>query len=117
MCEGSVRPMLREIPGEGPSPAFTGVSGGRAAHAAQLESLGTAGGSGKQRDSDARLTASSDHDFVNGRRTETREPLLSKIQEEENEKPGDGDIEFDASRFGLPSPSVLFSLLEWVTPE
>ena len=45
------------------------------------------------------------------------EALLANIQEEENERPGDGDIEFDAIRFGLPSPSVLFLLLEWVTPE
>ena len=86
------------------------ASGGRAALAAKLREFEPSG-SGQGR-------GPSDQSPIIGSVTEQLydegggDPLLKKIAEEENERPGDTDIPFDAQRFGLPSPSVLLPLLE-----
>jgi len=85
--------------------AWSGSTGGRAAIAAQLENLAEAEGSGKLRGD---LAAS---------RVPAGDILLGRIKEEEGERPAAGDVAFVASWFGLPAPSILLPLQEWVSPE
>ena len=82
---------------------FVGVSGGRAAIAAQLGELDRALGSGKHRG-----PLSGDGPPPGAVVTEPglADPLLSRVPQVENGRPAGGDIEFDADAFGLPDMSV-----------
>lgn len=95
---------------------FGGVSGGRAAIAASLADLAVARGSSRVRGPEEPAQAGDlaaltpEHAAADGF-------LLRKIEEAENERPGNSDIPFRPERFGLPEQSVLFPLLKWLSPE